>query len=224
MTSSTITSETLSELAALNTSEFMDAIRANGYAIIDNFPPAKLIASLLLEAGTLQHNKAMQLAQTGKLAAEKPGTSVRGDLTYWLDSKNKDTSDAQQAYLLAMDTLQKQLNRQLYLGLFELETHFAIYPIGAVYEKHIDQLQHNKHRILSSVLYLNENWHAEDGGALRLYLDDTLLAGFKDISPIGGRLVVFLSDQFWHEVLSAKRQRTSLTGWFRRNSSIRYDA
>jgi len=221
MTSSTIESE----LAALNISKFMDAIRLNGYAIIDDFLPVKLIASLLLEANNLQHNSEMQSAQTGSIDAKKSAISMsaRGDQTYWLD-ENKNRSASQLAYLSAMDTLQQQLNRQLYLGLFELETHFAIYPIGAVYEKHIDQLHHNKHRILSSVLYLNENWQAEDGGALRLYLDDTLLSEFKDISPIGGRLVVFLSDQFWHEVLIAKRQRTSLTGWFRRNSSIRYDA
>jgi SM-20-related protein len=214
---------TASGLAAINSSKFMDAIRVNGYAILDDFLPAKLIASLLLEAGTLQQNNQMQLAQTGKLQAEKPSISARGDLTYWLDSKNKCTSEPQKAYLLAMEALQKQLNRQLYLGIFELETHFAIYPIGAVYEKHIDQLNHKKHRILSSVLYLNDNWQAEDGGALRLYFDGTLPAYFIDISPIGGRLVVFLSDQFWHEVLTAKRQRTSLTGWFRGNSSIRYD-
>ncbi|HSH98468.1 MAG: 2OG-Fe(II) oxygenase [Methylophilaceae bacterium] len=215
-----------SELAALNTLKFMDTIRVNGYAVIDDFRPVKLIASLLLEANNLQRNSKMQLAQTGNIDTQKStiSMSARGDQTYWLDSENKNISESQQAYLIAMDTLQQQLNRQLYLGLFELETHFAIYPIGAVYEKHIDQLHHNNHRILSSVLYLNENWQPQDGGALRLYLDDTLLSDFKDISPIGGRLVVFLSDQFWHEVLIAKRQRTSLTGWFRRDSSIRYDA
>ncbi|HEY8085443.1 MAG TPA: 2OG-Fe(II) oxygenase [Methylophilaceae bacterium] len=36
-----------------------------------------------------------------------------------------------------------------------------------------------------------------------------------DISPQGGTLVVFFSDQFWHEVLPAKRDRFSIAGWFK---------
>jgi SM-20-related protein len=35
-----------------------------------------------------------------------------------------------------------------------------------------------------------------------------------DISPIGGRLVMFLSDTFYHEVLPTSKDRMSLTGWF----------
>ena len=37
-----------------------------------------------------------------------------------------------------------------------------------------------------------------------------------DVLPQGGRLVAFLSDRFEHEVLPARRERMSFTGWFRR--------
>ncbi len=40
--------------------------------------------------------------------------------------------------------------------------------------------------------------------------------GARDVAPIGGRLVIFRSDQFEHEVLPARRERLSFTGWFRR--------
>jgi uncharacterized membrane protein len=67
-------------------------------------------------------------------------------------------------------------------------------------------------RVLSCVLYLNIGWSAQDGGTLRIHLDD---GQRYDVLPIGGTLVCFLSERFEHEVLPAKRDRVALTGWFR---------
>jgi SM-20-related protein len=36
------------------------------------------------------------------------------------------------------------------------------------------------------------------------------------VAPVGGTLVAFLSERFHHEVLPARRERYSLTGWFTR--------
>ena len=36
----------------------------------------------------------------------------------------------------------------------------------------------------------------------------------QDVLPQGGRLVAFLSDRFEHEVLPARRDRLSFTGWY----------
>ena len=109
------------------------------------------------------------------------------------------------------------MNQHFYMGLASLETHLAIYPVGAVYQKHLDQFnagqaQQLNTRKLSSILYLNQEWQDSDGGELRLYVNED---EWLDILPAGGRLVLFLSAQFWHEVLPAKRERLSLTGWFR---------
>ena len=38
----------------------------------------------------------------------------------------------------------------------------------------------------------------------------------RDVLPVAGTLVCFLSDRFDHEVLPATRERLALTGWFRR--------
>jgi hypothetical protein len=46
------------------------------------------------------------------------------------------------------------------------------------------------------------------------FLPTELIAALE-IWPEGGTLVAFLSDRFEHEVLPARRQRLSLTGWFR---------
>jgi len=42
----------------------------------------------------------------------------------------------------------------------------------------------------------------------------------ETVLPQQGRLVVFLSDRFVHEVLPSKRDRFSVTGWFRINASV----
>ena len=68
-------------------------------------------------------------------------------------------------------------------------------------------------RAISTALYLNDGWHADDGGQLRLYTGG---GASVDVLPQGGRLVAFQSDRFEHEVLPARRERMSFTGWFRR--------
>jgi SM-20-related protein len=42
------------------------------------------------------------------------------------------------------------------------------------------------------------------------------------VLPEGGTLVCFLSDRFHHEVLPARRERLSVTGWFTRSQPMPY--
>ena len=37
----------------------------------------------------------------------------------------------------------------------------------------------------------------------------------EDVLPLGGRLVVFLSEDIPHEVLPTQKERISITGWLR---------
>jgi SM-20-related protein len=65
-------------------------------------------------------------------------------------------------------------------------------------------------------LYLNEKWEDSDGGALRMYFPQEDGAELvKDVLPIGGRLVVFLSGEIPHEVLPTQKERISITGWLK---------
>lgn len=102
------------------------------------------------------------------------------------------------------------------LGLEDFESHFALYPPGAFYLKHVDRFRDDDRRMVSAVLYLNDDWLPEHGGQLRMYLDESLE---QDVVPNGGCLVVFLSGDIPHEVLPATRDRLSLTGWFRRRGN-----
>jgi SM-20-related protein len=107
------------------------------------------------------------------------------------------------------------MNRDLMTGLADFEGHFAVFPAGAGYARHFDRLHGSDLRAISAALYLNDAWRPEDGGQLRLYTGG---GRSEDILPIGGRLVVFVSERFEHEVLPATRERMSFTGWFRRRS------
>jgi SM-20-related protein len=137
---------------------------------------------------------------------------IRGDQVLWIDETEAGTALKQ--VLDQLETLRVTVNSNLFLGLFDIELHFAVYPPGAGYRRHLDRFQDDDRRALTIILYLNTDWHDDDGGLLRFWpgASDEVM----EISPQGGTLVAFLSDRFWHEVAPTRRQRMSLTGWFRR--------
>ncbi len=208
---------------AHNLQQQLDQITDRGYCVIDNFLNPSIIDTLASEILALENRALLHAANTGR-AQTTVNTKLRGDSIYWLNES--EASPAQQTYFDEMDHLRSGLNQHLYLGLDVLESHLALYPIGASYQKHLDRFKANDNaqlpqRQISCILYLNKDWLEEDGGYLRLYLnaDDATdgivaTAPSLDIAPIAGRLVMFLSDTFYHEVLPAKRVRMSLTGWF----------
>ncbi|MCY1445896.1 2OG-Fe(II) oxygenase superfamily protein [compost metagenome] len=138
---------------------------------------------------------------------------IRGDHIQWIEPGQAEVCDS---YLGLMDSLREALNRGLFLGLEDFESHFAMYPPGAFYLKHVDRFRDDDRRMVSAVVYLNESWLPEHGGQLRMYLDEDAQ---YDVDPVGGCLVVFLSGEVPHEVLPANRERLSLTGWFRRRGN-----
>ena len=81
-------------------------------------------------------------------------------------------------------------------------------PGGSVYPLHIDNpqgLSVGDTRKLTCILYLNPDYQEGDGGELRIYhhieTDTTGNDAFVDVTPEGGRIVLFWSDEIPHEVL-----------------------
>jgi SM-20-related protein len=193
--------------------QLADAIAAEGWCATERFVPPPLAAALRDEARALWSAGALHAAGIGAGPSPTIRPEVRGDHIRWLEPQA--ASAAQQACLARFEALRLTFNRGLQLGLFDFECHFALYPAGARYARHLDRFKGDARRALSCVLYLNERWQAEDGGQLRLYLDQVRSV---DIAPVSGTLVAFLSERFEHEVLPARRERISLTGWFRRRA------
>lgn len=188
----------------------IDAIATSGIAEVDGFVPPAMLAALRARCGALAAQGALRPARIGRGANERHADDIRGDSIAWLETPG---DGVERELLGRLEALRVELNQELMAGLVDFEGHFARYPAGAGYRRHIDRLAGSDVRVLSAVLYLNEEWSDEDGGQLRLHLRD---GGSRDVAPIGGRLVVFRSEQFEHEVLPARRERLSFTGWFRR--------
>ena len=134
--------------------------------------------------------------------------AIRGDRIRWLTMA---AGDAERQVLARFEALRVALNRDLMLGLADLECHYAIYETGARYARHLDRSPKGAERVVSVVLYLNEDWVPGDGGELLIATP----GGDVRVEPRAGTLVAFLSQRFEHEVLASLRTRRSLTGWFR---------
>ena len=184
---------------------------SQGWSCCDDFLPAELITRLRTEASDLAARGAFTAAAVGRGEERAVRPDVRGDDTCWLAEP---VSASVSAVLHRLEQLRCEFNATLQLGLFDLELHFARYRPGAIYARHRDRFTGGGRRILSLVLYLNEGWREQDGGALRLYLSGESEGRVVEFLPLAGRLVAFLSERFEHEVLPATRERLSLTGWF----------
>ena len=141
---------------------------------------------------------------------------IRSDKIHWLDSSN----ELEVSFLTYMSELKDYMNQRLFMGLFSYECHFAHYKPGAFYKKHLDAFKGQTNRVLSTVLYLNPDWQADNGGELVIYDDKNHDKELTRVSPNFGTLVTFLSDEFPHEVLPASQERFSIAGWFRVNASV----
>lgn len=192
----------------------VDDLAEQGWSHQDVFVPQGLTLELAAECRQRYAQGELAPAAVGRGSAQEIREGIRGDHIQWIEPSESAACDA---WLGIMDSLREALNRGLFLGLEDFECHFALYPPGSVYVRHLDRFRDDDRRMVSAVLYLNDaDWTAGDGGQLRMYL-----AGERehDVQPIGGSLVVFLSGEVPHEVMPAQRNRLSLTGWFRRRGN-----
>jgi SM-20-related protein len=182
-----------------------------------------------LRDAVLGHSTAMRvrdaveaLAAGGRLrpagmsrgAGHRVDPAVRGDAITWIEPDETPSGLAPlQAVFLS---LRDALNREAYLGLDRMELQIARYPGGGSgYDRHRDAFRAppggRPNRRVTAIYYANPAWRSEDGGMLRLHLED----GPHDVAPVLDRLLVFLSDRVEHEVLPAREPRRAVTAWFR---------
>lgn len=191
----------------------IDGILTHGYGVADDFLTADEVAALA--------QRLYQRREAGQFRAAGIGnqnviveTQIRGDEILWLDETNATSEEA--AFLQRINKFITYLNQTCYLGLRDAEFHYALYPTGTFYKRHLDQFRSDSRRKLSVICYLNTDWQETDGGQLALYLpQDDGTERQTTLLPMGGRLVCFESERLPHEVLVATRERLSLTGWLK---------
>ncbi|MEJ2360998.1 MAG: 2OG-Fe(II) oxygenase [Gammaproteobacteria bacterium] len=188
-----------------------------GWCVYPDFLPEELVAELREQSLSAWRAGQFRHAGIGRGQGFEIKPQVRNDQVRWLEPEQ--CHGALTGYFAALENLRKTLNKTLYLGLFDYEAHLAIYPPGSFYNKHLDQFRGIGVRTLTATFYLNDHWQADDGGQLRLYLNGDDPENYTDILPTAGTLVCFLSSEYLHEVLPSRRERLSITGWFRQRPS-----
>jgi SM-20-related protein len=207
-----------------------------GASVCREFLAGADVERLRREALELHRAGAFHRAGVGPGGERRVAAEIRDAEILWL---REPLTPGQRLVLDEMERLRLAINRTTFLGLFDLEAHLAIFPAGGFYRRHLDRFAGDGGRVVSCSLYLNPDWGEDDGGALRLHprvrpgpgrvaadleSSDGILRSPGETAPIdvlprGGTLVTFLSTEFPHEVLPARRPRLSLTGWFRLRGS-----
>ncbi|KGE77590.1 2OG-Fe(II) oxygenase [Halomonas sp. ND22Bw] len=196
--------------------ELVDALVEQGWYLGEAFLPEALHAPLFAEVEAMAAREALEAAGVGRGSEHHLRRDIRGDAIRWLDRE----SLAQRRYLEAMGELQQALNQALFLGLFEYEAHFAQYPPGAFYKRHLDSFRGRANRVISTVGYLNPDWPADGEGEMVIFDEHDPARELTRVRPEAGTFVCFLSDRVPHEVLPTRYPRASIAGWFRRNASL----
>lgn len=189
--------------------EILNQLDSQGFAVLDNFISQQSVETLLKYGHDALTNGAFKQAGIGRQQDFQTNEAIRKDHVHWLTQQTIQ-QESPQLYN-HINSLIEQLNRICFSGINQCEFHLANYGPGAYYKRHLDQFKNNGDRRFTIIVYLNLDWHENDGGQLVIYGAQ----GSQTIDPIAGRLVFFPSDKLEHEVLPANRTRWSFTGWLK---------
>ena len=184
------------------------ALADKGFVVLDDFLDSSEYERLAIRFDELQQEDEFRKAGIGKQSAYEINKSVRGDFIRWIDEA--DPTGPTSVIFNFLEAFIQHLNRTCFLGIKDLESHYAFYPPGRGYAIHRDRFKTNPHRLVSFVFYLNDHWKEADGGYLKLYNESQ--EEIKRIEPIANRMAIFMSETL-HEVTECYDERRSITGW-----------
>ncbi|CAJ1954119.1 unnamed protein product [Cylindrotheca closterium] len=227
----------------------MEQLRDTGFVVLDNAPKTSVAGHRLLDQ--FLHHKTNQ------------DTNVRTDSVHFLSRKEAQSCGFEEHYDTLMG-IASYLNGNLEMKTSPHDPmnpatqehpltipnsiQLAEYAESDFYKAHSDNSLTNKmvsdvqnndrvranFRHYTCILYCNDDWEEQDGGALRLYphtrnlsnANDAILNGydFFDVSPKNGRLVIFDSSNIHsvEKVTHTTKKRRALTLWITRpnNSGV----
>lgn len=190
-------------------------LELSSYAVVDDFISKDLALGLYNEITNLINEDELRDAAIGRGVQSDVIKSIRKDEIKWINQNND--SSVVVSLLSIINNLGAYLSNYFRVSIKRYEGHWAHYPKGAFYKKHIDQFQETSNRIFSIILYLNLDWQEADGGELIIYPENEEMVKIK---PNLGSLVCFRSDALYHEVLPTFKSRYSVTGWFRKDELL----
>lgn len=189
-----------------NTGLILDQLDSYGFSIVNQVYDNYYFTALNTEC--LSHLNEFRAAgiQNGVVS------HIRSDHILWLD----DAQVFAQKHRTNLLHLGKVFNQAFFMGINQVEAHFARYGVGEAYSLHRDNPQQKNDRVISTVFYMHDVWQNNWGGELRLQdkHDD-----WHVITPQPNRMVIFESNLL-HEVQVSKQQRLSITAWLRHDSEV----
>ena len=192
--------------------QIIDDLLEKQYSIVDDFfdplEILKLRSSLLHKYEEDKFKKSAIGNRTNELIEK----AIRGDFILWMNEA--EAGETEKIFFNKINNLVDYLNKTCFMGILHKEFHYAVYPKGTFYKRHLDTFQNDSRRKLSIVSYLNdENWLKTNGGELVIYKED---GSEEVIYPLPGRVVIFESQILEHEVKEVKNsERLSITGWLK---------
>lgn len=189
-----------------NVDQILDDLDQHGFSIVDDAYSSEYQHAVSQEC--LSHLNEFRNAaiQNGVV------NNIRSDHILWLQPEFQ----ISHRHIQTLQQFSQILNRAFYLGIKDVEAHFACYHAGEFYTLHRDNPQDKNGRMISSVYYLHEQWQKDWGGELRL---QDKHGQWHIIQPEPNRMALFQSDLL-HEVLISKQQRLSITAWLRSDTSL----
>lgn len=189
-----------------NVDQILDDLDQHGFSIVDDAYSSEYQHAVSQEC--LSHLNEFRNAaiQNGVV------NNIRSDHILWLQPEFQ----ISHLHIQTLQQFSQILNRAFYLGIKDVEAHFACYHAGEFYTLHRDNPQDKNGRMISSVYYLHGQWQTDWGGELRLQDKD---GQWHIIQPKPNRMALFQSDLL-HEVLISKQQRLSITAWLRSDTSL----
>ena len=191
-------------------SQWLTQLAEDNFIVVDGFFPEQLLSKVLIFFDQKRMEEEFKEAMIGPATDQMRISSIRNDQTFRID-KNRD--DELSSFFSLVEELKTAIAQHLFLSLNGHEFHLASYSKGGFYKAHLDQFDSRSNRMISLIVYLNEDWKKGDGGELKLHHPSRL------VEPILNRAVIFRSDVVLHEVLPAQKERRSLTGWLLKQPS-----
>lgn len=198
--------QTISLPNTWNIEKILNDLDQQGFAILDEVYNQSYVNALVKECTTQLENFREAAVHSGVMS------HIRSDHILWIN----EAFEYAQQHIQTLNALSQQLNQSFYLGIKEVEAHFACYHAGEFYALHRDNPQQKNDRVVSTVYYLHAEWQADWGGELRL---QDKHHQWHIIQPQPNRMVLFLSDLL-HEVIQSKQQRLSITAWLRNGHHV----
>lgn len=191
--------------------KIITSVADKGIYIEESFLSKNLIPVITTWFDDLTLNGEFKKAKIGSSSETSLNTLVRNDEIYWINEYPDYLIDLKNF----ITKLMFEINSNLFLNLKRGEFHLSQYPKGHFYTKHLDQSKLTKSRLITFLLYLNPEWANDDQGELIVYDPTDTDKQLLKVTPTWGKLVIFRSDQFFHEVRPTVKIRRALSGWYR---------